>query len=260
MFIGYAEYTLDDEKAPVVIPSSRRRKSAVVGRKVNIGLSTAAFPLDSSPGKNFAVLGTSLVGADVLSSIAIGLTRQHDPGTATFYLINLVSSTEDEVDDLADQLRAAGQVAEVLELGGYVNCLRELNESGVAERGHGVYVLTFGADAASSVLKQKPKGVARSGIDEFRMLLRDGPAKGIHVFGWWRGVRRLGDDLGPHGKEDISGILALNVRGNEVGLLINQSHLQWTPRHNRALLIDRQEDTAELVVPFVAKGRYTEDF
>ena len=260
MFIGYAEYTIDDEKSPVVIPPSRRRRSAVVGRKVNIGLSTASFSLDSSPGKNFAVLGTSLVGADALKSIAIGLSRQHDPGTAEFYLINLVSTTEDEVEDLADRLKAAGQVAETVELSGYQACLQHLNASGVAERGNGTYVLCFGADAASSTLKQKAKGAPRSGLEEFRTLLRDGPAKGIHFFGWWRGVRRLGDDLGPHSKEDISGILALNVRGNEVGLLIGQSNLQWDPRHNRALLIDRQEDTKELVVPFVTPGRYTEEF
>jgi S-DNA-T family DNA segregation ATPase FtsK/SpoIIIE len=259
MFIGYAEYTMDDDKAPVVIPATRRRRSAVIGRKVNIGLSTAAFPLDSSPGKNFAVLGTSLVGADALKSIAIGLSRQHDPGTATFYLISLVSTTEDEVEDLADRLRATGQVAEVVELSGYEACMRHLNESPVGDRGHGTYVFSFGADAASSTLKQKAKGASRSGLEEFRSLLRDGPAKGMHFFGWWRGVRRLGDDLGPYSKEDISGILALNVRGNEVGTLIGQSNFHWIPRHNRALLIDRQEDTAELVVPFVTSGRYTED-
>jgi hypothetical protein len=108
-------------------------------------------------------------------------------------------------------------------------------------------------------LKQKAKGAPRTGLDDFRTLLREGPAKGVHFFGWWRGVRRLGDDLGPTGKEDIAGMLALNVRGNEVGLLIGQSNLQWNPRRNRALLIDRQENTTELVVPFVTQGRYAED-
>lgn len=259
IFIGYAEYTMDDEKDPVVIPASRRRKAAVVGRKVNIALSTAAFSLDSSPGKNFAVLGTSLVGADALKSIAIGLSRQHDPGTATFILASFVSTTEDEVDELALRLEADGQVAEVVELRNYQARLAALNQQPSGERGDATYVLGFGADAASSILKQKVKGQPRSGIEEFRTLLRDGPAKGIHYLGWWRGVRRLIDDLGLHGKEDISGILALNVRGNEVGLLIGQANLQWIPRHNRALLIDRQEDTVELIVPFVTKGRYDED-
>jgi S-DNA-T family DNA segregation ATPase FtsK/SpoIIIE len=260
MFIGYAEYTMDDEKDPVVIPSTRRRRFAVVGRKVNIGLTTATFPLDSSPGKNFAVLGTSLVGADALKSIAIGLARQHDSGTATFVLVNLVSSTEDEVEELAERLRNAGQIAEVVELNGYQAQLQELNNLGPCPRGEGIYVLGFGVDAASSVLKQKVKGSPRSGIEEFRTLLRDGPAKGIHFFGWWRGVRRLIDDLGLNGKEDISGVLALNVRGNELGLLVGQVMLHWTPRHNRALLIDRQEDTKELIVPFVTPGRYNDDF
>jgi S-DNA-T family DNA segregation ATPase FtsK/SpoIIIE len=259
VFIGYAEYTMDDDKAPVVIPASRRRRSAVVGRKVDIGLSTAAFSLDSSPGKNFAVLGTSLVGADVLQSIAIGLARQHDPGTATFYLVGLASSSEDQVEALSDRLRAADQVSEVLDLVEYQACLRQLNASPAAEKGHGTYVLVFAADAASSALKQKNKNEPRAGLEEFRTLLRDGPAKGTHFFGWWRGVRRLSDDLGSAAKEDISGLLALNVRGNEVGLLIGESNLDWTPRSNRALLIDRQEDTKDLIVPFVTPGRYSDE-
>jgi hypothetical protein len=260
MFVGYAEYTMDDEKAPVIIPSSRRRRSAVIGRKVDIGLSTAVFPLDSSPGKHFAVVGTSMVGSDVLQSIAIGLCRQHDPGTATFQLVSLASTTDEEVDHLAVRIRAADQVAEVVFLDDYHNCLRGLNAAGPGERGDGTYVLVFGADAASSSLKLKPKGAPRTGLEEFRALLRDGPAKGIHFFGWWRGLRRLGEDLGTTGKEDISGVLALNVRGNDLGLLIGESSLQWTPRHNRALLIDRQENTKDLIVPFVTPGRYNEDF
>jgi S-DNA-T family DNA segregation ATPase FtsK/SpoIIIE len=259
MFIGYAEYTIDDDKTPVDIPVSRRRKVAVIGRKVNVGLSTAAFPLDSSPGKHLAVLGTSLVGADVLSSIAIGLSRQHDSGTASFFLANLVATTEDEVEDLAVRLREAGHVVETFDLGGYKNRLRELSESGPLERGHGAYLFIFGADAAGSILKQKVKGEPSTGLDNFRTVLRDGPAKGVHVFGWWRGVRRLSDDLGVNHKDDISGIVALNVRGNEVGLMIGESNLRWDPRHNRALLIDRQENTKELIVPFVTAGRYDED-
>ena len=259
MFIGYAEYTMDDEKAPVTIPATRRRRFALVGRKVDTVLSTAAFPLDSSPGKHFAVLGTSLVGADVLNSIAVGLSRQHDPGTATFYLVNLVGTTDEEVELLAERLNGSGQVAELLDLDGYRRCLARLNSESGAAKGHGIYVMVFGADAATSMLKQKVKGEPRTGLEEFRTLLREGPAKGIHLFGWWRALRRLSEDLGPQGKDDISGMLALNVRGNEVGMMIGQAQLQWNPRHNRALLIDRQEDTADLVVPFVMPGRYSEE-
>jgi hypothetical protein len=241
---------------------------------VDIGLSVAGFALDSSPGRHLAVLGTSPVGADVLEAIAIGLSHQHESGTATFYLASLIDATDDSTERLAEQLRTSGHVAEVVGLSGYQDCLRRLSDAAESARGEhvrgehgrgqhgreqGTYLFAFGADAASSALKQRTPGGSRTGIDDFRALLRDGPGSGTHLFGWWRGTRRLSEDLGINAKEDISGILVLNVRGSDVGLLIGQSNLNWNPRHNRALLIDRQEDTADLVVPFVRTGRYAEE-
>jgi S-DNA-T family DNA segregation ATPase FtsK/SpoIIIE len=166
------------------------------------------------------------------------------------------------VDALAERLHRAGHVAEVLDLPGYRDCLGQLAQSmHVPEPvgGQGTYLLVYGAEVANSLLKQRSATSAGTGLDDFRMLLREGPARGMHIFGWWRGVRRLGEDLGTGGKDDIAGILALNVRGNELGLLIGQPTLHWAPRHNRALLIDRQEDTRRLLMPFVRPGRYAED-
>ncbi|GAB6901437.1 FtsK/SpoIIIE domain-containing protein [Kineosporia succinea] len=257
VFIGYAEYSVDEAPPPSRRVVGRRRKVALVGRQVDVGLSSAAFPLDSSPGRHLAVLGTSPVGADVLASAAISLAGQHAPGEATFHLVSLVGAVDEEVDQLESRLLRGGHQAGMLRLPDYPQLLRRLVDE-PPKLMNPTYVFVYGADAATSTLKQKERG--RAGIDDFRKLLREGPAAGVHFFGWWRGVRRLVDDLGLGGKDDVAGVVALNVKGNEVGSLIGRANLHWQPRHNRALLIDRHEDREELIVPFVSPGRYSEEF
>jgi hypothetical protein len=257
VFIGYAEYSVDDAPLPVR-RGLGRRKVALVGRQVDVGLHSTGFALDSSPGRHLGVLGTSLVGADVLTSAAISLAKQHDPGSATFHLVSLVGAAEDGVHDLHQRLRAGHHTVFSLSLTDYVSVLRTLTEQ-PPDRDEPTYFFVFGADAASSTLKQKKTG-SRTALDDFRQILREGPGWGVHVFGWWRGVRRLTDDLGLSGKDDVAGLVALNVKGNEVGSLIGRVNLQWQPRHNRALFIDRHEDKEDLIVPFVAPGRYSEEY
>lgn len=257
VFIGYAEYSVEEAPPP---PRRGRRKVALVGRQVNVGLSSAGFALDSSPGRHLAVLGTSLVGADVLTSAAISLARQHETDSATFHLVGLVGPVEDQVTELAERLRRDGHEVETPNLSTYRTLLDKLANKPPAARDHAHYIFVFGADAATSTLKQKGSGRSRSGLDDLRTLLREGPGWGVHLFGWWRGVRRLTDDLGLSGKDDVAGIVALNVKGNEVGSLIGRIHLKWEPRHNRALFIDRHEDREDLIVPFVSPGRYSEEF
>jgi hypothetical protein len=79
--------------------------------------------------------------------------------------------------------------------------------------------------------------------------------RGVHVLGWWRGFRRLTEDLGTGGKDDIAGFVALNLRGNEFSTYLGHYGLDWSPRSNRVLFVDRHEDHAQVLVPFVRPGR-----
>ena len=258
IFIGFAEQRIEDDPTFARLTPDVRRRSALIGRSVDVGLSTARITLDASPGRHLAVIGTSLVGADVLHAAALSLAKQHEPGTATFVLAGLVPDADDVVDAAAATLKAAGHIHEILGVAGYRDVISRLVAEGPKERtaDHRTYVLVFGADAASSLLKQVIPGTKRKGIDDLRELLRDGPMNGHHVLGWWRGVRRLTDDLGTGGKDEISSILALNVRGTDLNSLFGQFDLEWSPRGNRALYLDRGEDTRRLLVPFVRPGRF----
>jgi S-DNA-T family DNA segregation ATPase FtsK/SpoIIIE len=72
------------------------------------------------------------------------------------------------------------------------------------------------------------------------------------VFGWWRGLRRFGEDTGGSaGREDVAGIVLLNVPSTDAAIFLGELDLEWQPRPNRALYQDRHAARTEVIVPFV---------
>ena len=85
-------------------------------------------------------------------------------------------------------------------------------------------------------------------------------ARGLHMLGWWRATRRFSEVIGGSaGREDVACLVALNVPGNELALLVGDHTLTWQPRPNRALLLDRHDQRQQLFVPFVRPGRLASD-
>ena len=196
VFAGYAEHHIDDDPAYRRLSASVRRRQALVGRAVDVGLPAAGFTLDASPGRHVAVLGPSVVGADILHAAAVSLARQHAPGSATFVVASLIAAADAAADETVGhgpgrqpprrdrrRVRAARLPA---------GPVRTLDTAG------STYVFLFGADAASGMLAQSDPATFHTGRDDLRNILRNGPARGVHVLGWWRGARRFADDIGAH--------------------------------------------------------------
>lgn len=119
------------------------------------------------------------------------------------------------------------------------------------------YLVVFGADAASGLLAAQDMDTFRSGLDDLRTVLRTGPSRGVHVLSWWRGLRRFSDDIGGSSNlEDLACLVVLNVATNDLNSLLGDYKHDWHPRPNRALLMDRHDDKAQLIVPFVRPGTY----
>jgi hypothetical protein len=255
LFIGYAEHKIEDDETFQRLTPGAKRRFALLGLSVDVRLAPARLTLDASPGRHLAVLGTSLVGADVLHAAALSLAKQHVPGTVNFVLASLVPTVDDVVEEAAKYLRAGDHQVEVHGIAGYRDALSRLAVATGSPPGP-TYLIVFGADAASPLLKQSRPGVKRTGLDDLRAVLRDGPMNGHHILGWWRGVRRLTDDLGSGARDEISALLALNVRGTDLHGFVGQYNLEWSPRVNRGLYLDRGEDTRTLIVPFVRPGRF----
>ena len=89
---------------------------------------------------------------------------------------------------------------------------------------------------------------------DLRRILRDGPAGRTHVIGWWRGLRRFGEDTGGSaGRDDVAGIVLLNVPATDAALFLGETDLDWHPGPNRALLHDRHVSRTEVIVPFARR-------
>jgi hypothetical protein len=257
VFKGYEAAHVEDDPAFHRLSPGGRRPTALVGRTVDVGLSTASIPLDTAPGRHLAVVGTSPVGADVLHAAAISLGRQHAPGTAEFVIAPLVAAGDEVADETVAALLTDGHSVSTVDAAGLRAVLGSVMERGGPGR---TYIVVFGADAASGVLGQRDPETFRTGLDDLQGVLRMGPGAGVHLLGWWRGLRRLTEDIGGTGnREDMACLVALNVPGSELGFLLGQHDLAYAPRTNRALLLDRHEQRTALIVPFVRPGRVVEE-
>jgi hypothetical protein len=231
IFAGYAhQHLADDPTYRAALAGRAGRPAALVGRVIDVNLSTAAFPLDASPGRHLAIFGSLATGAEVLEAAARSVAAFHPPRTTRFVISSLVAEGDEPAKELADEIghRQDVVVVDAAELAAEL----DLDRPG--------YRVVFGMDA-----------VAPGALPTLRQLLREGPARGVHLLSWWRGLRRFTEETGGSaGREDVAGLVFLNVPQQDVALMLGRQ-LDWQPRANRALLHDRHADRSVSLVPFV---------
>ncbi|MFI7023479.1 FtsK/SpoIIIE domain-containing protein [Micromonospora sp. NPDC049900] len=272
VFRGYDTARVEADATFTGLRPGGRRPLALVGRTVDVDGTTAMFIMDTAPGRHLAVVGTSPTGAEVLRAATLSLARQHAPGEATFLLAPLVAAADSAADDIAAALTAAGHPVQRLDTAALRARIGTLAtsppDSGPGADGPDVavssdgpagaartYLVVFGMDAAAGRLAETDPATFRSGHDDLRTLLRQGPGHGVHLLGWWRGLRRLADDLGgTQNRDDVACLVALNVPGADLGLHLGVHDLAYTPRPDRALLVDRHDQRVRLIVPFARDG------
>jgi hypothetical protein len=228
--------------------------SAMLGQIIDVAGSAATASLPGSPGRNLAVIGSSVQdAASVLGAAALSVARQHQPGTALFTLCPVVEDAAGPVERLAGRLRSAGHEVAVVgraDLGTWLADLAGALRSGDQDRPH--YLFCYGVDAAQATLEQKDPNTFVSGVDQLRTVLRHGPEHRTHLFGWWRGVGRLKATLPIGQVDDIGPWIAFDVQGDELRTLApGQWGISWSPRPGRGLFFDRFEHARpQVIIPF----------
>ncbi|THV42835.1 FtsK/SpoIIIE domain-containing protein [Glycomyces buryatensis] len=236
VFRGFDEQHLTGDPTFAALQPNPLPK-ALLGRAVDVGVTTVGYSFDRSPGRHLAVLGTSAVAADILAAAAISLGRQHEPGSVEFHLAATAAGVEDVAEATVESLKAQGHKVRLLEPGSILTTERETP----------TYLVWFGADGADG----KASALKR--------LLLQGPADGIHLIGWWRGARRFLDDIGgSSNREHCAGVVALNIAANDLGAVTGNPNHGWESRSNRCLVIDRHAGAETLAVPYVRPGRLDE--
>jgi hypothetical protein len=228
IFAGYAhQHLADDPTYRAALAGRAGRPAALVGRVIDVNLSTAAFPLDASPGRHLAIFGSHATGAEVLAAAARSVAAFHAPRTARFVISSLVADGDELAKDLAVEIGHRQEVT--------VTRAVELTVEQPA------YLVVFGMDAAGP-----------GTLTALRQVLREGPSRGVHLLSWWRGTRRFTEETGGSaGREDVAGLMFLNTPQQDVMVMLGRP-VDWQPRENRALLYDRHTDRTVVLVPFVA--------
>ena len=232
---------------------------ALFGQVIDVAGSAAGSALVAAPGRNLAVIGSSVDdAASVLGAAALSLAAQHEPGSAAFTLCALITDAVTPVRALAVRLVAAGHLVEVVERDGFRELVAGIAadlaaaRSGAAE-GPPVprYVFGYGIDGVHSTLETRATGELTSGLDQLRDVLRHGPSEHTHVLGWWRGVGRLRATLPIGSVEEIGPWIAFDVQGQELMPLSAGQLPSWSPRPGRGLFFDRfAHARPQVIIPF----------
>ncbi|MCM3926480.1 cell division protein FtsK, partial [Frankia sp. AiPs1] len=117
-------------------------------------------------------------------------------------------------------------------------------------------VVVFAMDAGRAALEVRDPASRRTGLDDLRTVTRRGPATRVHLVGWWRGVSRMAEDLGPVNRDDIAAWAAAGVPGSDLFALAGHRPVAGGTMPNRAVLFDRHiQSEPRTVVPFAPMVR-----
>ncbi len=236
---------------------------ALVGVPVDLAPAAVGVRFAASPGRHLAVLGPlrrEAVG--MVQAAAASVARQVPTGGLIVEIVAAEPTAMGAAQMLASRIRRAGHPVHVVDVTGLRSVLvaaaddtraRE-NAALAGSGGHTPpmrLVVVFAMDAGRAALEAKDPTSRRAGLDDLRTVTRRGPAQGVHLIGWWRGVSRMSEDLGPVNRDDIAAWAAAGVPGNELFALAGHRPVPGGTMPNRAVLFDRHtQSEPRTVVPF----------
>ncbi|MHA6798254.1 FtsK/SpoIIIE domain-containing protein [Bounagaea algeriensis] len=238
-----------EEQAPPAAGAPR----ALLGQVIDVEGTPVSVPLERSPGRHVAVIGSTRADAvNTLGSGALSLAREHAPGRARFTFGCFLDDAAPRVRALAAAAAAAGHAVRTVHLDEAEATVAELAQQVQQRGGEPHYALLFGVDAAHAALERKDPQTMSTGLDLLRTVLRHGPEARVHVLGWWRSAQRVKHTLGMTGSvDDLGAWVAFDAHGQELTQLAAGQMVTWAPRARRGLFFDRSANAQpEVMLPF----------
>ncbi|WP_462202993.1 FtsK/SpoIIIE domain-containing protein [Frankia sp. CcWB3] len=237
---------------------------ALVGVPLDLAPPAVGVRLAALPGRHLAVLGPlrrEAVG--ILQAAAASVAAQVPAGGLVVEIIAAEPMALAAAEVLAARVRRAGHPVRVADVTGLRSVLagaadetRAREESALTGSVGPVapplrLIVVFAMDAGRAGLEARDPVTRRTGLDDLRTLTRRGPAQRVHLLGWWRGVSRLAEDLGPGNRDDIAAWMAAGVPGSDLFVLAGHRSVAGGTMPNRAVLFDRHvQAEPRTVVPF----------
>ena len=241
--------------------------AALIGYPIDVVSRALSVPLGPEPGRNLAILGAGEDAAahspgddprnnavGVLQTAALSLALQHPDGDAEFFSFEALDELTFERNNHHRWLEAMASIGYSVERIGraeIASCLQEV-ASCIEDRGNDAppkYLLGFGLDRATTL--DVPDMFSRKPSEDLQQILRTGPAKRIHLLGWWANVATFKSQIGFGGEGFIDAMLMLRLDQSTVQELLSSPFVTWSVRDNRALFSDRtQISEPTKVIPF----------
>ncbi|CAJ60928.1 hypothetical protein; putative ATP-binding domain [Frankia alni ACN14a] len=241
---------------------------ALVGVPVDLAPAAVGVRLAASPGRHLAVLGPlrrEAVG--MVQAAAASVAAQLPAGGLVAEIVAAEPTALGAAEILAQRMRRAGHPVRVVDVTGLravlaaaADACRAREEAALAGAGGPLpplrLVVVFAMDAGRAALEVRDPASRRTGLDDLRTVTRRGPATRVHLVGWWRGVSRMAEDLGPVNRDDIAAWAAAGVPGSDLFALAGHRPVAGGTMPNRAVLFDRHtQSEPRTVVPFAPMVR-----
>ncbi|MEH1013747.1 FtsK/SpoIIIE domain-containing protein [Micromonospora sp. CPCC 206060] len=237
VFAGYARPHLGNDPAYRAALAGRADgPAALLGRAVDVPRSSVMFRLDAAPGRHLAVLGGTGATARLLATAVRTVAAHHESGTARFVIAPLAATTGRIAAGLAHELAERHQVTTV-------------DANGLLAAVDGdqpAYLIVFGMEELQP---------ADPADDRLTGVLRDGPARGMHLLvsgreapaGTAWSIEAAGGDPG------FGGLIAVDLPPAQLAGLFGDV-VPGRLRPGRALFRDVLADRVTVLVPYAESG------
>ncbi|MFC4245347.1 FtsK/SpoIIIE domain-containing protein [Gryllotalpicola reticulitermitis] len=238
---------------------------ALVGYPIDVTGQPFGVQLGAEPGRNLAILGAGEPGGSdleleptnnaigVLQTAALSLALQHPEGDAEFTSIEALDDATFERNEHHLWLTAMERLGYPVhrvgrgELPTYLQELAgelETREADAPPR----YLFGYGLDRVTAL--DTPDMFAHKPSEDLQQILRTGPAKRLHLLGWWANAATFRSHIGYAGEGFIDALLMLRLDQGTVQDLLSP-FITWHIRDNRGLLADRtQLPEPTTIIPF----------